>query len=114
MTDEQKQPWSELSPDEGRAVRRTDHSTIFSRDEVRRALEILLMPSEEIPTVLDELYADEAEGAGSTFFYGDLLTALSLVSPSAAERAQSLSSETPAETDERMVAFRKTYLGGQS
>jgi hypothetical protein len=114
MNDQQKQPWSELSPDEWHAVPRVDHSTIFSRDEVRRALELLRVPSEEIPAVLDELYADAAGDPGSTFFYGDLLTALSLVSPSAAERAQSLSSETPAEADARMEAFRKTYLGGES
>lgn len=92
----------------------TDHSTIFSRDEVRRALELLQVPPEEIPTVLGELYTADAECPSSTFFYGDLLTALSLVSPSAAERAQSLSSETAAEADARMAAFRKTYLGGQS
>ncbi len=111
MTEHEEQPWSELSPNEWRAVPRSDHSTSFSRDEVRRALEILRVPPEEIPAVLDELYADEAEGPGSAFFYGDLLTALSLVSPSAAERAQSLSGETPAEADARMAAFRKVYLG---
>ena len=114
MTDHQEEPWSKLSADEWRAVPKTDHSTIFSRDEVRRALEILRVPPEEISTVLEDLYADQAGGSGSTFFYGDLLTALFLVSPSAAERAQSLSSETPAEAEARMAAFRKAYLGEQS
>lgn len=113
MTEQPEEAWSELSREEWRAVPRTDHSTTFSREEVHRALEILRVPSEEIPTVLDELYADQEDGPGSTFFYGDLLTALSLVSASAAERVQSLSSETPAEAEARMTAFRKTYLCGQ-
>ncbi len=109
----QEEPWSELGPDDWRAVPKTDHSTIFTQDEVRRALEILQVPEEEIPTVLDEFYADEPDGSGSTFFYGDLLTALAFVSPSAAERVQSLLSETPSEAAERMAAFRETYLGEQ-
>ena len=113
MTEHPEEAWSELSPNEWRALPKTDHSTIFSREEVRRALELLQVPSGEIPTVLDEFYADQEDGPGSTFFYGDLLTALSLVSPSAADRAQSLSSETPAEAEARIAAFRKKYLGGR-
>jgi hypothetical protein len=107
MTEHGNEPWSPLSADEWHTLPTNDHSTIFSRDEVRRALEILLVPSDEIPTVLAEVYGGEPDG--STFFYGDLLSALSRVSPSAAERVQSLLTETPAEADARMAAFRETY-----
>lgn len=102
--------WSPLTAEQWAAVGKSDHRSLFSRDEVESAL-AMFVPLEEIPPILDELYVDAPEEPGSIFFFGDLLTALSLLSPSTADRANSLLNETPAEASARIAEFRRRWPG---
>lgn len=109
MTDHNPVAWGNLTPEEWRVVQKADHASLFDREEVRNALRFLV-PEEEIAVILDEVYAEAAE-PGSTFFYGDLLTALSLTSASAAERVRTVLNETDAEEKARIAEFRRAYPG---
>jgi hypothetical protein len=102
--------WSPLTAEQWRTVEKSDHRSLFSREEVESAL-TMFVPAEEIPAVLDELYAETPDEPGSIFFFGDLLTALSLLSPSAADRASSLLNESPAEASARIAEFRQRWPG---
>jgi hypothetical protein len=74
--------------EQGKMLPTADHTALFTRDEVFAALQ-QLVPTDEATAIVDELYSAERE-PGSVFFYGDLLTALSALSESAAERARSV------------------------
>lgn len=92
MTDEQPEAWAPLTPDQWADVPRTDHTALFTRDEVAAALR-LLMPPDEAAEIVQELY-DEPTEPGTVFFYGELLAALASLSDSAAERARSMTTGT--------------------
>lgn len=109
MQDRQPIAWSNLTPEQWSAVERNDHASLFTRDEVRRAL-ALLAPPEDVDTILEQIYAEEGE-PGAIFFYGDLLTALSLLSESAAERVRALLHETDAQSEARIARFRESHPG---
>lgn len=102
--------WRPLTAEQWSAVEKSDHRSLFSREEVESAL-AKFVPAEEIPAVLEELYAEAPDEPGSIFFFGDLLTALSLLSPSAADRASSLLNESPAEASARIAEFRQRWPG---
>jgi hypothetical protein len=79
--------WAALTPEQRESVPNADHTSLFSRDEVIAALQQLVSAS-DATRIADELYGDEREP--DVFFYGELLTALSRVSESAAERVRAL------------------------
>jgi hypothetical protein len=86
MSDKEPAEWTPLTPEQWKELPNAGHTSLFTRDEVEAALKTLA-PAGEIAGILNELY----DGApGTTFFYGELLTALSRLSPSAAERVRSL------------------------
>lgn len=106
MGDKQPVAWSSLTPEQWSAVGKNDHASLFTRDEVRRAL-ALLAPPGEVETILEQVYAEDEE-PGTIFFYGDLLSALSLTSASAADRVRALLHETEAEAEARLAQFRRS------
>jgi hypothetical protein len=79
--------WTPLTAEQRESVPNADHTSVFSRDEVMAALQQLVSAS-DATRIADELYSDEREP--DVFFYGELLTALSRVSESAAERVRAL------------------------
>jgi hypothetical protein len=79
--------WLPLTPEQRRSVPNADHTALFTRDEVLAALQ-QLVPAEEAAAIADELYADNR--APDVFFFGELLTALSGLSDSAAERVRAI------------------------
>lgn len=87
--------WTPLTPAESSQTRDAGHTSIFTRDEVERALS-LLAPPQAAAEVLAALY-DSPTSPGETFFHGDLLFALASLSPSAAERVRTVSTLTDAE-----------------
>lgn len=80
--------WVPLTAEEWKNLPNADHTSVFSRDEVEAALR-LLAPADEAAAMAGELYSGDQPG--TIFFYGDLLSALSTLSDSAAERVRSLS-----------------------
>ena len=109
MQDRRPVGWSNLTPEQWSAVERNDHASLFTQDEVRRAVTVLA-PPEDVDTILEQIYAEEGE-PGAVFFYGDLLTALSLLSESAAERVRARLHETEAEAEARIAKFRESHPG---
>lgn len=79
--------WTPLTVDQRKSVPNADHSALFTRDEVLAALQ-KLVPAEEAAAIADELYAPDREP--DVFFFGELLTALSGLSDSAAERVRTI------------------------
>jgi hypothetical protein len=88
MNERESVSWTPLTAEQWNSVPNADHTTLFSRDEVFAALQQFL-PVDEATTIVDEVYSAERE-PGSVFFYGELLTALSTLSESAAERVRSV------------------------
>jgi hypothetical protein len=87
MSEREHAAWTPLTAEQRESVPNADHTTIFSRDEVRAALQQLVSAA-DAARIADELYGDKREP--DVFFYGELLTALSRVSESAAERVRAL------------------------
>lgn len=94
--------WSNLTKDQWERVQRSDHTTLFSREEVRVALR-RLAPPEEVERLIAALY--DQPSLEPVFFFGDLLTALSLGSPDAAERVRTVLNETEAQAEARIRQF---------
>lgn len=87
MSDKESVPWAPLTPEQWKSVPNADHTTLFSRDEVFEALQ-QLVSSDEAAAIADDLYgADRKPGV---FFFGELLTALSTLSESAAARVSAI------------------------
>jgi len=87
MSDKESVPWAPLTPDQWKSVPNADHTALFSREEVFAALQ-QLVPTEEATAIADDLYgADRKPGV---FFFGELLTALSTLSESAAARVRAV------------------------
>jgi hypothetical protein len=74
--------------EQGKSLPNADHTVLFTRDEVFAALQ-QFVPADEATAMVDEVYSAEKE-PGSVFFYGELLTALSTLSESAAERVRTV------------------------
>jgi hypothetical protein len=91
MTNRDPVAWTPLTAEQWESVPNADHTTLFSRDEVMAALQ-QLTSGEDATRIADELYSDNREPG--VFFYGELLTALSRVSESAAERVRAITSGT--------------------
>jgi hypothetical protein len=87
MSDREYVGWTPLTAEQREAVPNADHTSLFSRDEVMAALQQLVSAS-DATRIADELYRGERDP--DVFFYGELLTALSRVSESAAERVRAL------------------------
>lgn len=85
--------WTPLTAEQWTQVPGADHTSLFRREEVTAALR-LLVPAEEAHEIAEALYS-EARKQGSTFFYGELLTALASLSESAADRVRSVSVAEP-------------------
>lgn len=81
-----------VTPEERNSLPNVDHTTLFSYDEVLAALRQLVAP-DVATAIADELYGDAREPG--VFFYGELLTALSNVSESAAERVRTIIAPHP-------------------
>lgn len=88
--------WTPLTPEEWAKLPRSDHTTLFSREEVTAALNKLTTP-EEAEEIARELYSEPSE-PGTIFFYGDLLTVLASLSESAADRVRSVLATNPEST----------------
>lgn len=87
MSDKGSVPWAPLTPEQWKSVPNADHTALFSRDEVFAALQ-QLVPADEATAIADDLYgADRKPGI---FFFGELLTALSTLSESAAARVRAV------------------------
>jgi hypothetical protein len=82
-----REPWTPLTAEQWESVPNADHTSLFTREEVFTAL-CLLAPAEEASAIVDNLYGDDREPG--VFFFGDLLTALSTLSESAAERVRAI------------------------
>lgn len=87
MSEREPASWTPLTAEQWRSVPNADHTALFSRDEVLAALRQLVPPS-EASAIADELYSESREPG--VFFYGELLTALSTLSESAAERVRAV------------------------
>lgn len=85
MSERQSVSWT---AEQGKMLPNADHTVLFTRDEVFAALQ-RFVPADEATAMVDEVYSAERE-PGSVFFYGELLTALSTLSESAAERVRSV------------------------
>ena len=92
MTNREHVGWTPLTAEQWGSVPNADHTTLFSRDEVVAALQQLVSDDDDVTRIADELYSENREPG--VFFYGELLTALSRVSESAAERVRGLMPET--------------------
>ena len=79
--------WAPLTAQQRNELPNADHTSLFTRDEVLGALR-LLVSAEVAGGIVNELYS-ENRGPG-TFFYGQLLDALSTVSESAAARVRTI------------------------
>lgn len=87
MSDKELVPWAPLTPEQWNSVPNADHTALFSRDEVFAALQ-QFVPADEAAAIADDLYgADRKPGV---FFFGELLTALSTLSESAAARVRAV------------------------
>lgn len=96
MSERKPVPWTPLTAEQWKTAPRADHTTLFSRDEVLAALR-LLMPADQAISLADELYSkDRAPGV---FFFGELLSALSTLSDSAAERVRTIVPSPPKPSD---------------
>lgn len=91
MSDREPVSWTPLTAEQWKDVPNADHTSLFSRDEVLEALR-LLVPADEATAIADELYSEDREP--SVFFFGELLTALSTLSESAAERVRAIIPES--------------------
>jgi hypothetical protein len=80
-------PWTPLTEEQWTSVPNADHTAVFSRDEVFAALQ-QLVPIAEATAIADELYSAHREPG--VFFFGELLTALSTLSESAAARVRAV------------------------
>ena len=87
MSEKKSVSWAPLTAEQSKSVAKADHTALFSRDEVFAALQ-QLVPTDEAEAIADELY--NAEREPGVFFFGELLTALSTLSESAAERVRSV------------------------
>jgi hypothetical protein len=87
MSERESVPWVPLTAEQWKSVPNADHTALFSRDEVFAALR-QLVPPDEATAIVDEFYS--AERQPGVFFYGELLTALSTLSESAAERVRAV------------------------
>lgn len=94
MSERESVPWSPLTAEQRKSVPNADHTAVFSRDEVLAALQ-QLVPAEEAVAIADELYAEDGEP--DVFFFGELLTALSGLSESAAERVRAITAHPDAD-----------------
>lgn len=79
--------WTPLTAEQRESLPNADHTSLFSRAEVIAALQQLVSAS-EATRIADEFYREKREP--DVFFFGELLTALSRVSESAAERVRAL------------------------
>ncbi|HEX8320052.1 hypothetical protein [Longimicrobium sp.] len=93
MTNREPVGWTPLTAEQRESLPNADHTSLFSRDEVQAALQQLVSAS-DATRIADELYSDNREP--DVFFYGELLTALSRVSESAAARVRTI---TPGTTE---------------
>jgi hypothetical protein len=91
MSDRESVGWTPLTAEQRKSLPNADHTSLFSRDEVIAALQQLVSAS-EATRIADELYGDNREP--DVFFYGELLTALSRVSESAAARVRTIMPST--------------------
>jgi hypothetical protein len=87
MTERESVSWAPLTAEQRHLVPNADHTTLFSRDEVLAALQHLV-PADEAAAIADELYGEAREPG--VFFFGELLTALSDLSESAAQRVRTI------------------------
>jgi hypothetical protein len=87
MSDRESVSWAPLTAEQWKSVPNTDHTALFSRDEVFAALQ-QMVPVDEATAIADELYSVDREPG--VFFFGELLTALSTLSESAAARVRSV------------------------
>lgn len=87
MSERASVPWTPLAAEQLRLLPNADHTALFTRDEVFAALQ-RFVPADEATAIVDELYSAEREPG--VFFYGELLTALSTLSESAAERVRAV------------------------
>lgn len=110
MSNREPVAWTPLTAEQWKSAPNADHTSVFTRDEVFEALS-LLVPADEATTIADDLYQEDREPG--VFFFGDLLTALSTLSESAAERVRGLLSETDSETAERVAKFRAEHGPGR-
>jgi hypothetical protein len=106
MRDREPVAWTPLTAEQWKSVPNADHTSVFTREEVFEALR-LLVPANEASTIADELYQEDRDAG--VFFFGDLLSALSTLSESAAERVRGLLSETAPEAAERIAKFRAEH-----
>ena len=106
MNDRPSASWTNLTPDQWAEVQRSDHRSLFSREEVHAALS-RLVPPEEVGRIVAELY--DPDTPEPVFFFGDLLTVLSFGSPGAAERVRAVLNETETEAEARVHAFREAH-----
>ena len=96
-----------LTPEEMRALPdNRGYGSIFSRNDVVAALEILRVDAKEKEEFL-RTYYDDPPLPGPVFFGGDVLNALSLVSAETAEKVRDLLNESPEEAARRIAEFRK-------
>lgn len=87
MSERESVPWAPLTAEQWKSVPNADHTALFSRAEVFAALQ-QLVPADEAAAIVDEFYSTERQPG--VFFYGELLTALSTLSESAAERVRAV------------------------
>lgn len=109
MSDREPVPWTPLTAEQWKSVPNPDHTSVFTREEVFEAL-CLLVPADEATAITDALYQEDREPG--VFFFGDLLTALSTLSESAAERVRGMSRETDPDDAKRIVKFRAEPSAG--
>lgn len=87
MSERKPVPWAPLTTEQWKSVPNADHTALFSRDEVFVALQ-QFVPADQATAIADELYSPDREPG--VFFFGELLTALSTLSESAAARVRSV------------------------
>lgn len=87
MSERESVSWAPLTAEQWHSVPNTDHTTLFSREEVLAALQ-QLVHADEATAIADELYSEAREPG--VFFFGELLTALSNLSESAAQRVRTI------------------------
>ncbi|HEX6374075.1 MAG TPA: hypothetical protein VF006_34425 [Longimicrobium sp.] len=87
MSERKSVCWAPLTAEQWKAVPNADHTALFAREEVLAALQ-QLVSADEATAIADELYSPDREPG--VFFFGELLTVLSTLSESAAERVRSI------------------------
>lgn len=95
-----------MTAEELEQLPRGDHASSFTQAELRAAAH-MIMPEHEVESFMTQVHA---LGPG-VFFYGDILSALSLVSPRAAQHVRGILGETEDQEKARLTGFRQRFPG---